>query len=186
MDGDGLGVFTIDQDGRIHANRSLDRETKPFYWLIVIVTDRAPVPLSSSVDVFIRVLDRNDNPPVPSKSIYYASVMENSPPNMVVLRVEATDADFLTAPAPQIDGDEDEEREQDTDIKPHPTDFTEPSAPLTFKITGGDPQSFFKIDSKTGDISTDRRILDRETTPELELEVSNHVCGSVFSRRYLI
>lgn len=154
----------------------MDRETKSYYWLTVVARDHGVVPLSSSVEVFVRVLDRNDNGPIPVSPWFGGSIKENSPANSIVVRVEAYDRDA---------DDEDAE------------------SFLTYKINRGDPQSFFKIDSKTGEkffrlknnhdkytsfvlflmlvfifqgyISTDKRQLDREKVESFELEVKNFI-----------
>ncbi|RCN27058.1 hypothetical protein ANCCAN_27208 [Ancylostoma caninum] len=73
--------------------------------------------------VFVRVLDRNDHRPVPLLPIYHASVKENSPQNIVIVKIDATDGD-------------------DVDSKSPPS--------LRYKISKGDPQSFFRIDQHTG------------------------------------
>ncbi|XP_058853063.1 protocadherin Fat 2-like [Acipenser ruthenus] len=94
-DGSGLGVFSIEAEtGIIRIADTLDRESTPHYWLTVYATDLGSVPLVSWTEVFIEVMDVNDNPPVLSLPVYYASVLENSPKDMSILRVEASDPDF--------------------------------------------------------------------------------------------
>lgn len=129
----------------------LDRETKSAYWITVEArdskTDLYKDPRRRDVlHVFIRILDRNDHRPVAKKPMYIASVAENSPANVVIVKVEATDAD-------DVDNDA--------------------AAPLMFKIERGDPQSFFRIDLTSGYITTSGiRRLDREKQSEHELWVS--------------
>ncbi|XP_030622122.1 protocadherin Fat 2 [Chanos chanos] len=93
-DGTGLGIFTIDEEtGVIRTADVLDREAVPHYWLTVYVTDLGTVPLESWTDVYIEVLDVNDNPPELSQPVYFASVQENAPKDKSVLHVAATDVD---------------------------------------------------------------------------------------------
>lgn len=114
----------FDFKGKIRTSRKLDRETKSFYWLTVVARDQGVVPLSSSAEIFVRVWDRNDNAPIPIRPLFRGTIKENSPANSVIVRVEATD--------PDVDND------------------GESDSRLTYRINQGDPQSFFKIDSKTG------------------------------------
>ncbi|XP_026859393.2 protocadherin Fat 2 [Electrophorus electricus] len=93
-DGTGLGVFVIDEEtGMIQTADTLDRETVPHYWLTVYATDLGTVPLMSWTEVYIEVLDINDNPPELSQPVYFASVQENLPQDKFVLKVAATDVD---------------------------------------------------------------------------------------------
>uniref|UniRef100_A0A1I7T8F5 Cadherin domain-containing protein n=1 Tax=Caenorhabditis tropicalis TaxID=1561998 RepID=A0A1I7T8F5_9PELO len=149
--GDGWPYFSIDQKGTVRTTHSLDREAKSAYWITVEArdekTDIYKNPRRKAVlHVFIRILDRNDHRPMAKKPMYIASVAENSPANVVIVKVEATDADDVENDA---------------------------AAPLTFKIERGDPQSFFRIDLTSGYITTSGiRRLDREKQAEHELWVS--------------
>lgn len=149
--GDGWPYFSIDEKGTVRTTHVLDREAKSAYWITVEARDAKnnlyKDPRRKAVlHVFIRVLDRNDHRPVAKKPMYIASVSENSPANVVIVKVEATDAD-------DVDNDA--------------------AAPLTFKIERGDPQSFFRIDLTSGYITTSGiRRLDREKQSEHELWVS--------------
>ena len=108
--------------GVIRTIATLDRETTPAYWLTVFVQDCGLVPLSSYVDVYITVTDANDNVPVTSDPIYFATVAENSPSDVEVVKIVATDKDSGRG------------------------------SDLTFEITAGNPQQFFKIDPETGEL----------------------------------
>ncbi|UMM23352.1 hypothetical protein L5515_004116 [Caenorhabditis briggsae] len=149
--GNGWPYFSIDQKGTVRTTHILDREKRSAYWITVEArdakTDFYKDPRRRAVlHVFIRILDRNDHRPVAKSAMYIASVLENSPANVVIVKVEATDAD-------DIDNDG--------------------AAPLTFKIERGDPQSFFRIDLASGYITTSGiRRLDREKQAEHELWVS--------------
>ncbi|KAM9320567.1 protocadherin Fat 3 isoform 2-T2 [Gastrophryne carolinensis] len=148
-DGSGLGRFNIDEEtGIIYTADILDKETTDSYWLTVYATDRAVVPLFSTIEVYIEVEDVNDNAPLTSQPIYYPSVMENSPKDVSVLQVSAVDPDSNT------------------------------SDKLTYRITSGNPQNFFAINAKTGLITTTSRKLDREQQAEHFLEVTVSDGGS--------
>ncbi|XP_053312519.1 protocadherin Fat 3 [Spea bombifrons] len=142
-DGSGLGRFSIDEEtGVIYTADILDKETTESYWLTVYATDRGVVPLFCTIEVYIEVEDVNDNAPLTSEPIYYPTVMENSPKDVSVLQIHAIDPDSNS------------------------------SDKLTYRITSGNPQNFFAINSKTGLITTTSRKLDREQQAEHFLEVS--------------
>lgn len=107
--------------GMIYTAGSLDCEAQDSYWLTVYATDRGVVPLSASIEVFIQVEDVNDNAPLTSEPVYHPYVMENSPKDVSVVRVQAQDLDVTAS----------ENR-------------------LTYRITAGNPQNFFSIDYNTG------------------------------------
>uniref|UniRef100_A0A671VQ47 FAT atypical cadherin 3 n=1 Tax=Sparus aurata TaxID=8175 RepID=A0A671VQ47_SPAAU len=142
--GSGLGTFTIDEDtGVIYTAGILDCEAKDSYWLTVYATDRGVTPLSASIEVFIQVEDVNDNAPLTSDPIYHPAVMENSPKDVSVIRIQAQDPDLTATPSR-----------------------------LSYRITAGNPQNFFSINPKTGLITTTARKLDREQQAEHFLEVT--------------
>ncbi|XP_037388733.1 protocadherin Fat 1a isoform X4 [Pygocentrus nattereri] len=146
-DGSGLGIFAIDEEtGVIRTLELLDHETVPHYWLTVYATDRGVVTLSAFVEVYIEVQDVNDNAPQTSEPVYYPSVMENSPKDVSIIQIEASDPD------------------------------TKSSDKLAYKITSGNPQGFFSINPKTGLVTTTSRKLDREQQDEhiLEITVTDH------------
>uniref|UniRef100_A0A8C3UYE4 FAT atypical cadherin 2 n=1 Tax=Catharus ustulatus TaxID=91951 RepID=A0A8C3UYE4_CATUS len=142
-EGTGLSVFHIEKDtGTIRTIGSLDREATSHYWLTVLALDLGTVPLSSVTEIYIEVTDTNDNPPQMSRPVFYASVMENSPPNTSVLQLDAFDPDSSS------------------------------EGKLTFHILTGNPQGLFSINLITGLISTTSRQLDREYKAEHILEVA--------------
>ncbi|KAK6741188.1 hypothetical protein RB195_009193 [Necator americanus] len=150
--GNGMPYFAIDSSGMIRTAKVLDREEQSTYWLTIEANDspQSRVAKTGVLHVFVRVLDRNDHRPVPLLPIYHAGVKENSPQNIVVVKIDATDGDDV--------------------------DSNSPSS-LRYKISKGDPQSFFRIDQHTGYITTSgSRRLDRETQREHELRVS--LCDS--------
>lgn len=99
----------------------LDRETKDSYWLTVYATDRGVVPLYAAIEVYVQVEDVNDNAPLTSEPIYHPSVPENSPKDVSVIQIQAQDPDA-----------------------------TGTGERLTYRISSGNPQNFFAINSKTG------------------------------------
>ncbi|XP_057205827.1 protocadherin Fat 1 isoform X2 [Triplophysa rosa] len=142
-DGSGIGVFTIDEEsGIIRTQEILDRETTSHYWLTIYATDQGIVSLSSFVEVYIEVQDVNDNAPLTSEPVYFPSLSENSPKDVSVIQIKAFDPD------------------------------TKSSDNLSFKITSGNPQGFFTINSQTGLVTTTSRKLDREQQAEHVLEIT--------------
>ncbi|XP_058884470.1 protocadherin Fat 3-like isoform X3 [Acipenser ruthenus] len=142
-DGSGLGRFSIDEEtGVIYTADILDRETKDSYWLTVYATDHGVVPLYTTIEIYIEVEDVNDNAPLTSEPVYYPSVLENSPKDVSVIQIQAQDPD------------------------------ASPRDKLTYRISSGNPQNFFVINSKTGLITTTSRKLDREQQAEHVLEVT--------------
>ena len=91
--GNGLGDFFIDDQGHIKTLTILDRELKNFFWLTVIAQDHGAVPLASRLDLFIEVLDVNDNVPMTNKPVYNVKVKENSKPWTPVIQLKAFDGD---------------------------------------------------------------------------------------------
>lgn len=65
--------------------------------MTIYATDLGSVPLFSIAEIYIEVADVNDNIPQLSKAVFYASVLENSPPDVSVLHLDATDADSISA-----------------------------------------------------------------------------------------
>uniref|UniRef100_W5KN59 FAT atypical cadherin 3 n=1 Tax=Astyanax mexicanus TaxID=7994 RepID=W5KN59_ASTMX len=118
--GSGLGSFSIDEETVIYTTSVLDCEKQDSYWLTVYATDRGVVPLSASIEVFVQVQDVNDNAPLTSDPVYHPYVMENSPKDVSVVRIQAQDPDI-----------------------------TAPSSRLMYRITAGNPQNFFTINPKT-------------------------------------
>lgn len=80
-------------------------------------------PSSSSFPLFLsQVEDVNDNAPLTSDPIYHPVVMENSPKDVSVIRIQAQDPDLTATPSR-----------------------------LSYRITAGNPQNFFSINPKTGE-----------------------------------
>ena len=139
--GDGLNSFSIDDTGSVRSAVVLDRESKKYYWLTVYAQDHGASPLYSKMEIFIEVLNVNDNVPLTLFPAYFPSIMENSKPSTPIVTLEA------------FDGDSDMHQQ------------------LVYEIISGDPQSLFSINPTTGQILTTQRKLDRETQGEHILEV---------------
>ncbi|XP_041947686.1 protocadherin Fat 3 isoform X3 [Alosa sapidissima] len=85
------GPFDIKRGmGTIVIARPLDAEAQSLYNMTVQVTDGTN---TATTQVFIRVLDSNDNAPVFSQPSYDITVSEETPADTEVLRVSATDLD---------------------------------------------------------------------------------------------
>ena len=88
-------VFIIgEHSGIIQVDDYLDREKVASYHLIVKAEDKGKPPMSSTVDVFINLLDENDCTPQFNQTIYQFKVAENSIGETFVGRVNATDCDI--------------------------------------------------------------------------------------------
>ncbi|XP_067054992.1 protocadherin Fat 4-like [Acropora muricata] len=99
--GDPYSVFTVDTQehyGTVRIKRNVDREQKNTYNLEITAADGG-VPLSKKAlaNVYVTVLDQNDNRPQFSQAVYSGSIMENSRPGITVDmndEIEATDPDL--------------------------------------------------------------------------------------------
>jgi hypothetical protein len=88
-------VFIIGEtSGVIEVDDDLDRESVPSYHLVVKAQDQGKPPLSSTVDVFINLLDENDCTPQFNQSVYVFAVAENSVRGTLVGQLNATDCDI--------------------------------------------------------------------------------------------
>ncbi|XP_068600336.1 cadherin EGF LAG seven-pass G-type receptor 3 [Brachionichthys hirsutus] len=118
-------AFEIDpRSGLITTRGVVDRETNEHYTLQVEASDQGkePAPRSATVQVFITVLDENDNVPQFSEKRYVVAVKEDLRPHSDILRVSATD--------------------QDKDS----------NAAVHYNIISGNSRGQFSIDSVTGEI----------------------------------
>ncbi|XP_072001786.1 protocadherin gamma-C5-like isoform X22 [Engystomops pustulosus] len=71
----------------------LDREEVDQHHLILTAVDGGDPPRSGTSQINIIVMDLNDNAPTFDKGLYKINVQENSPPNTVLLKLNATDLD---------------------------------------------------------------------------------------------
>ncbi|XP_025148164.2 protocadherin Fat 2 [Bubalus bubalis] len=127
--GTGLAAFSINQDtGMIQTLAPLDREFASCYWLTVLAVDKGSIPLSSVTEVYIEVLDVNDNPPQMSRPVFYPTVREDAPLHTSVLQLDAWDPDSSS------------------------------KGKLTFNITSGNHMGFFVLHPLTGLLATARQL----------------------------
>ncbi|XP_033948118.1 protocadherin gamma-A11-like [Pseudochaenichthys georgianus] len=121
---------------------TLDREKLNEINLLLTALDGGSPQRSGTVVIHVTVLDANDNAPVFSQAVYKASLPENSPPDTIVIKVSATDADE------GVNGD----------------------VTYDFGHGSGDDVNAFSIDLKTGEIKVSGEI-DFEETSLFEISV---------------
>jgi len=80
-------------DLRLVLLRALDREQQGQYVLQLLAFDGGVPRLTGSLDIYVTVLDVNDNSPRFRNSSYETSVSESAPAGTIVLRVQADDKD---------------------------------------------------------------------------------------------
>ncbi|NXG24196.1 PCDBG protein, partial [Grallaria varia] len=73
--------------------RQLDREEQGELNLLLTATDGGSPPRSGTAQVRIVVVDANDNIPAFEREVYEVRLAENSPPELLVVRVAAADPD---------------------------------------------------------------------------------------------
>ncbi|XP_062281571.1 protocadherin alpha-3-like [Scomber scombrus] len=91
-----LEVKDRGRDGKtpiLQLQRQLDREAKRSHKLVLTAFDGGNPPKTGTVEIYIDVLDVNDNMPVFTKDTYAAVLQENAPVGTAVIQVNATDLD---------------------------------------------------------------------------------------------
>ncbi|XP_061279673.1 protocadherin alpha-11 isoform X4 [Bos javanicus] len=73
--------------------KSLDREKTPEFNLLLTAVDGGKPELTGTVELFVRVLDINDNDPEFEQSEYKVRLMENAAKETLVIQLNATDQD---------------------------------------------------------------------------------------------
>ncbi|XP_036933516.1 protocadherin alpha-5-like isoform X15 [Acanthopagrus latus] len=73
--------------------KALDREKQPIIKLTLTAVDGGKPPKSGTLLITVNVQDVNDNIPIFDKSLYKATVPENTPPGATVISVHARDLD---------------------------------------------------------------------------------------------
>ena len=87
--GDTASRFFIDPvTGEIQTTESLDREMVSEYHLVVMATDSGNIPLSSSVEVIVKVEDVNDNPLVFTQQDFRLRVRNPTEQGMCVCKIK--------------------------------------------------------------------------------------------------
>ncbi|KAL1114860.1 hypothetical protein AAG570_007684, partial [Ranatra chinensis] len=116
--------FHIDpEDGSIYLKRSLDHEQYSLLHLIIVAIDSGVPNLSSSVHVWVTVLDMNDNPPKLEQGAYNCWLSEEASRGQFVTIVTASDRDSVD------------------------------HGHLSYSIVGGNQQQTFSMDTSTGIIT---------------------------------
>ena len=134
--------FEIDPNlGSIRTIKYLDREKTGHYDLIVAAVDSGSPPQTGTTQVLINLTDVNDNAPFLDVFNRRGTLKENSAENTLVAKLQPVD----------------------DDLPPN-------AGPFSFELVGGKHQNFFEVDPATGDIRSLVSV-DRELTPELEIEV---------------
>ncbi|XP_077862927.1 cadherin-5-like [Saccoglossus kowalevskii] len=93
-DGNYNGFFLINETtGDIFTTVNVDRETQEFVNLTVAAFDYGTPQMYDTSQVYIRILDQNDNPPVVDPSEMKARIPNDSAIGTFVINVNATDED---------------------------------------------------------------------------------------------
>ncbi|XP_033830447.1 protocadherin gamma-A8-like [Periophthalmus magnuspinnatus] len=74
--------------------KALDREKHAHIPLLLTASDGGEPPMSGTMQIFVTVLDVNDNAPVFSRRLYRAKILENSPKGTSIVTVSASDKDI--------------------------------------------------------------------------------------------
>ncbi|XP_071314655.1 protocadherin gamma-A11-like isoform X37 [Trachinotus anak] len=136
-------ILAVDSNNvELLLENKLDREKQKELNLLLTALDGGSPQRSGTVVIHVTVLDANDNAPVFSQAVYKASLSENSPPDTVVIKVSATDADE------GVNGD----------------------VTYDFGHVSDDDVNVFSIDPKTGEIRV-TGVIDFEERSSFEMRV---------------
>ncbi|XP_015710969.1 desmoglein-2 [Coturnix japonica] len=138
------GLFVINgKTGDLNITGRVDREKTPRLLLRGHALDKTGAKLEEPIDLPIRVLDINDNPPVFSHEVFVGSIEELSETGTIVMRLNATDAD-------------------------EPNNL---NSKIAFRIISQSPSSAFSMNKDTGEVRVAAINLDRETQSSYSLVV---------------
>ncbi|CAK6448038.1 unnamed protein product [Pipistrellus nathusii] len=88
------GVFAINpHTGEINITSVVDREITPLFLIYCRALNARGEDLERPLELRVKVMDINDNPPVFTQNVYTGSIEENSDANTLVVKLSATDAD---------------------------------------------------------------------------------------------
>ncbi|KAM8967752.1 desmoglein-4-like [Pelodytes ibericus] len=90
-----FGVFVINpRTGEMNVTRAIiDREKIPMFFLVCRALSPTGADIEKPLDLRVRVIDINDNPPVFTQTAFSGSIAERSRANTLVMKMTATDAD---------------------------------------------------------------------------------------------
>uniref|UniRef100_A0A8C5LA65 Desmoglein 4 n=1 Tax=Jaculus jaculus TaxID=51337 RepID=A0A8C5LA65_JACJA len=131
------GVFTINpRTGEINITSVVDREITPLFLIYCRALNSRGEDLERPLELRVKVMDVNDNPPVFTQNVYTASIEENSDANALVVKLSATDAD------------------EDNHL----------NSKIAYKIISQEPAGapMFMVNRYTGEVRTMSNFLDRE------------------------
>ncbi|XP_069887006.1 desmoglein-4 [Dipodomys merriami] len=131
------GVFTINpRTGEINITSVVDREITPLFLIYCRALNARGEDLESPLELRVKVMDVNDNPPVFTQNVYTANIEENSEANALVVKLSATDAD------------------EDNHL----------NSKIAYKIIAQEPTGapMFMVNRYTGEVRTLSSFLDRE------------------------
>ncbi|XP_018535394.2 protocadherin beta-1-like [Lates calcarifer] len=74
--------------------KPLDREKQEYISLLLTAIDGGEPQMSGTMQIFVNVLDVNDNAPTFAKPLYRAKILENSPKGTSITTVSASDKDI--------------------------------------------------------------------------------------------
>eukprot|EP00066_Takifugu_rubripes_P023194 XP_011612460.1 PREDICTED: cadherin-4-like [Takifugu rubripes] len=142
------GIYNIDPiSGNMFVTQPLDREDRASFHLRAHAVDMNGNQVENPIDLYIYVIDMNDNRPEFQNQVYNGSVAEGSKPGSSVMQVTATDSD----------------------------DSTTANGMVRYRILSQTPHSpipnMFTINSETGDIVTVAAGLDREKVSQYTIIV---------------
>ncbi|XP_030002149.1 protocadherin alpha-3-like [Sphaeramia orbicularis] len=141
-----LDVQSGGEDGvspELVLQKALDREKQSLYMLLLTAIDGGKPSRSGTLKLTVNIVDVNDNTPTFSKSLYKASVKENSSPGTLLIKLNATDLD---------------------------EGLNSKILYSLIKRRNSDPSSVFNLNSETGEITV-KGTLDYEDTPAYEVRV---------------
>ncbi|XP_030069637.1 desmoglein-4 [Microcaecilia unicolor] len=88
------GMFIMDpRTGDLNVTGIVDREQIPVFFLYVDAITMSNVKVEKTLELRVRVMDINDNPPIFTQSIFEGAIEELSAANTLVMQINATDAD---------------------------------------------------------------------------------------------
>lgn len=90
--------MSVRPDGVVEASLSvenaLDRETVPSYNFTLLACESTVRPQCGSLNVYVEILDSNDNKPIFEMESYTVNISESTLPGSTILTLKATDADI--------------------------------------------------------------------------------------------